>query len=751
MAVSHVKNNIIADFTGTVTVFNSAGSTQTVEASQLVRPSDWNSAHNQYLTLSGNTAGASTMSGSNIIMQGGNNVTLSADGASLIISAGAGGGGMGISAGTQSVSTGTMIFADSNGLTFGMSGSSQITGSYSQSTHSHATAAFSGSNGSFTANTVTFGNLNGLSFYTSNGSLVGSHNGLTSQTVQTQSNVQGISAGTQVGRTGDIVFSDSNGISFGMSGSTRITASYTVPSTAGLLSAINISAGTTSNNLSALTFSNGSGVTFGLNGSVLTASVAAAGGAQTGISGLANSETTYTSGSVTFSALGAITIRSTTGQQFQFSVNSQSVVPGIQTIAFANTTFTTGAVSFSNANGISFGSSGAQVTASHNALTSQSNQAFSADASSTFQTLTFQNSNGVSFSNNAGALRITHALAGTATAITGGASMTINSGGVSFNGTALAGTGTTFNGANISASMTQNTAGLQLSMSVAAPGAAAENNWFNLLGANTAGNTTASGSTIGLSGVGVTLSGTNGSVIVVSGGGGGAATIGGGELFQLNNATTFTTLGLNSVYFQRFINAANISFNYLEFRASGSTVSSTNSQRGAHTYDYGLYSRQTGASSTQYALISSSQFIMDVSISSNVSAAYTISQGAASHTSSSAGTALLSGLSGFKHLYFPFTSTITAGGEYALALRMSSATSVGTNAFRIALQQMSMINNLTVGKIGTAGVSATNASYVGDFNQGVYSVTSGALLGTVALSGLTNAISQMRMYVQFEV
>jgi pSer/pThr/pTyr-binding forkhead associated (FHA) protein len=39
------------------------------------------------------------------------------------------------------------------------------------------------------------------------------------QSVQTQSNVQGISAGTQVGRTGVIVFSNSNGISFGLNGS----------------------------------------------------------------------------------------------------------------------------------------------------------------------------------------------------------------------------------------------------------------------------------------------------------------------------------------------------------------------------------------------------------------------------------------------------------------------------------------------------------------------------------------------------
>lgn len=67
-------------------------------------------------------------------------------------------------------------------------------------------------------------------------------------------------------------------------------------------------------------------------------------------------------------------------------------------------------VTFSNSNGVSFGLNGSTITASHNALTSQSNQAFSADASSTFQTLVFQDSNGISFSNNAGNLRITHGL-----------------------------------------------------------------------------------------------------------------------------------------------------------------------------------------------------------------------------------------------------------------------------------------------------------------------------------------------------
>lgn len=76
MAVSHVFSNAAADFTGTITGFNSQGSTVTLAASNLVRPSDWNSAHNQFFTLTGNTNNASTASGSNIVLSGGANVTL---------------------------------------------------------------------------------------------------------------------------------------------------------------------------------------------------------------------------------------------------------------------------------------------------------------------------------------------------------------------------------------------------------------------------------------------------------------------------------------------------------------------------------------------------------------------------------------------------------------------------------------------------------------------------------------------------
>jgi hypothetical protein len=139
------------------------------------------------------------------------------------------------------------------------------------------------------------------------------------------------------------------------------------------------------------------------------------------------------------------------------------------------------------------------------------------------------------------------------------------------------------------------------------------------------------------------------------------------------------------------------------------------------------------------------------SFNSNTQAGWTVSQGAGSVTNSSAGTANLSAITGYKHLYMPFAGTVTVGGHYAIAMRMSSATTVGTSPLRIGLMELTNINNLTIGRIDTAtGFSISNASRIGDFGQGVYSATSSNLPSTIALSGLTNAVSQARMYVQLD-
>lgn len=77
VALSHVKSLTQADFTGTITAFDSNANTITLAATNIIRPSDWNSGHNFFVTISGNTAGQSTASGTNLVYAGGPFVTLS--------------------------------------------------------------------------------------------------------------------------------------------------------------------------------------------------------------------------------------------------------------------------------------------------------------------------------------------------------------------------------------------------------------------------------------------------------------------------------------------------------------------------------------------------------------------------------------------------------------------------------------------------------------------------------------------------
>lgn len=86
MAIVHVFSNTQADFTGTFTGLNSQGSTTTINATDIVRPSDWNSNHKQLYTLIGNTNNSSTVSGTDIVFSGGNNITLIGSGSVIGIS-----------------------------------------------------------------------------------------------------------------------------------------------------------------------------------------------------------------------------------------------------------------------------------------------------------------------------------------------------------------------------------------------------------------------------------------------------------------------------------------------------------------------------------------------------------------------------------------------------------------------------------------------------------------------------------------
>lgn len=89
MPISHAKSITVADATGTATGWFGT-TTVTVAATDLQRPSDWNSAHNMAFTLTGNTTQGSTVSGTDIVFAGSGNVSVGGSNGSIIISGGGG-------------------------------------------------------------------------------------------------------------------------------------------------------------------------------------------------------------------------------------------------------------------------------------------------------------------------------------------------------------------------------------------------------------------------------------------------------------------------------------------------------------------------------------------------------------------------------------------------------------------------------------------------------------------------------------
>jgi hypothetical protein len=149
-------------------------------------------------------------------------ITLNSNGLAISVAAPGGGGAINVSAGTTSNNLQTVVFSNSNGVTFGLSGST-----ITASTNTAATMAMAG--------------------------------------------------GTQANFVSYLSFHDSPNMSWQLSSNAGNLYSNSIVGTP----YINFSAGTTSGNRSNITLSNANGVSFGINGGTITASVAAAGGAYT--------------------------------------------------------------------------------------------------------------------------------------------------------------------------------------------------------------------------------------------------------------------------------------------------------------------------------------------------------------------------------------------------------------------------------------------------------------------------------------
>jgi hypothetical protein len=136
--------------------------------------------------------------------------------------------------------------------------------------------------------------------------------------------------------------------------------------TIGLISAI--SAGGAAFTNGQLVLSNSNGVTFGINGATLTASIAAGAAAVSGIgvSNLGNTlgNTQTQNGTIVLAGIGNITLSQVTAANAATITisGSQSTAPG--GIAVAGSTITAGTVDFSNANGVTFGMNGNTITMS---------------------------------------------------------------------------------------------------------------------------------------------------------------------------------------------------------------------------------------------------------------------------------------------------------------------------------------------------------------------------------------------------
>ena len=252
----------------------------------------------------------------------------SASNVSLIIAGTASNGG------TASLSGG-VSFSNANGVTFFTSAGNAVVATVKTDyLTSQSNQAFSASGGSSTFQTLNFANSNGITFSNSGGSVIASHNGLTSQSNQAFS----ASGGSSAFQT--LNFANSNGLTFSNSGGSVI-ASYTVPTqtnqTVGFYASSQTTGQSSSSTFDArsMSFVGAGGISVGASNGSLIFSGATGGGGGGGVA-FANSQTTYTSGTVSLrEGGGAITIASNTGQRIDISVPAVSSIYGTNGISIS--------------------------------------------------------------------------------------------------------------------------------------------------------------------------------------------------------------------------------------------------------------------------------------------------------------------------------------------------------------------------------------------------------------------------------
>lgn len=314
-----------------VTVAHSLTATTPDNTSYEIRPSHWNEAHVATISLSNNE----------VIKW--------------------------VSAGTNSISSGTLVFSNSNNVTFGMATNGVVTASVPAGAADGVNVIAAGTQTANTTGTVLFQNSNGITFGLSNSSIVtASHNGLTTAMASNRGSdfVQATAAFAGTSASGTIA---SNGISISI-GPYITTAML---SNAATISNIKLSAGTLSANRSDMTFGNSNGISFGLqtNG-VITGTVATNYQSQGAyLTTAALSDHSHGNPTLALTNISGTTESNSAGLTLSLSAAAPGAGGGIAAAAGTQTA-TSGTVLFNNSNGVTFGMSNSSlITASHNGLT----------------------------------------------------------------------------------------------------------------------------------------------------------------------------------------------------------------------------------------------------------------------------------------------------------------------------------------------------------------------------------------------
>lgn len=789
--------------------------------------------------ISGNTAGATALISSGTYnLAGGANITLSQNGNSISIVGGAGGGGtVNFSAGTTSNNLTNVVFSNSNNFSFGLNGST-ITASYTVPTIPAAGSLSAGTT-SATLGQVIFSNSNSVSFGMNAGTVTAtvSYPAQTNQTVGIYGSSQ--TTGQSSSSTYDarsLTFRGAGVVSVGNSGGEIIISAVA----AGGGNTGSISAGTTRGTLGEMVFSDSNGIAFGVNGQTITAS-------HNALTSQSNQNITASNGgfafqTLSFSNANGLSFGTSAGSAIIGSYTVPTVTNSSWTVSDSATSGTVGRLAFTNLNGVtlslSSGTGGLHtIVGSHNALTSQSNQnVTAANGGFAFQTLSFSNVNGFSFGTSAGSAITGSYTVPTQTVQTqnvvvpAASNSTYTSGTVVFTGsnnitvsyngqtiqisgpttaaqtnqtlglyavsnTTLSSSGTvdartlSFQGAGVASVGVSNGSVI---ISVPAGGGAGYSAGLSNIG-NTSGDTgTVSNQLVFAGGNNITLSGsTNAGSMTITisapnlGAGGGIAAAAGTQtatsgtvVFSNSNNMTFgmsnssvitasyvppgisdfvapwawsgrgtnSSLGQNTLYFMPVDIDEQLSASRINFYPNISISLETGNSSGTGRFGigYGIYTRGTGASSERISLLSSySMTFISHSNSSNNSVSLTHAFGLSNVTShseftttfatSNASTYVVTNLNGHRALPMPLNLMMTPGRYFLGVMVSRTATSAVANSLSMHITSVGV--QPEVRGLGFAS-AATNASVFRGGLQGLgsYSATTNAFPASVALS-----------------